>query len=387
MNVISSIGKPRDQLRQPVCSDPIFGPINLTRALKKELKRDITFQNTKPKAFAAFIAPSKYNSPMTKNANVSSEYRHRELRELDPPRPKRQGQQPEIVIRPRTTGATVRPEAQPHFMNNIHHDGGVHDFHSKFTGDAILDLDDDDHVNRIQYTHEHFDRDQEQVQRRPMTTQTHNRGKTEDREICVSPTREMRAATSCRNFWFSETQKPVYVAKIGARRTFKVLAYTVDKEGKKDFYDIETQKPILKSTADKKNVVNKNLTTYDTKEGACIECANNHLPRVLAQFDCWGNTRRRIGGVPSANYEYARFVKAVAALDPVVIARPRQKRDHDKKKTVVDKFHETEMQKSEKFKARARATRSYTLQNLFLSGYKNSVNELRKALPGEVLPW
>merc|ERR1712224_319462 len=86
-----------------------------------------------------------------------------------------------------------------------------------------------------------------------------------------------------------------------------------------------------------------------------------------------------MGGVPSANYEYARFVKAVAALDPVVIARPRQKRDHDKKKTVVDKFHETEMQKSEKFKARARATRSYTLQNLFLSGYKNSVNELRKA--------
>ena len=382
MNVIGSIAKPRDQHRQPVCSDPIFGPMNLTRALRKELKRDITFRNSTPKDFAAFKAPSKYSSPMTTNANISSEYRHRNMRDLDPPSPMQQ--QPSIVIRPKTTGSTGRHI--PHYMGGIHHDGGVHEHHSKFLGDAILDLDAQGHIEGVNFTHEHFDQEeQRQRPQRPMTTQKLDRQK--NWELNVSPTREMKVSTSSRNFRFPETQKPVYVAKIGARRTFKVLAYTVDREGNKDYYDIETQKPILKSTAEEKHLVNKNLTTYDTKEGACIECTNNHLPRVLAQFDCWGNTRRRMGGVPSANYEYARFVKAVANLDPILTAKPRPKRDHGKKKTIVDKFHQTEQQKADKFRTRAQATRSYVLQNLFLTGYKNSVNELRKPKPGEILPW
>ena len=382
--MIGSIAKPRDQRRQPVCNDPIFGPLNLTRAMKKELKRDIRFHDNTPKDFTAFKAPSKYCSPMTINRNISSEYRHSNMRDLEPRRTKQR--QPPIVVRPKTTGGVPHADAQPHFMANIYHAGGVHDHHSKLVGDAILDLDGEGHIEGMNFTHEHFDRQkQQQRPQRPRTTQMQERQR--DWEMSISPTREMKVSSSSRNFRFPETQKPVYVAKIGARRTFKVLAYTIDREGKKDYFDIDTQKPILKSTAEEKNLVNKNLTTYDTKEGACIECANNHLPRVLAQFDCWGNAKRRIGGVPSANYEYARFVKAVANLDPVIIAKPRPKRDHDKKKTVVDKFHQTELQKAEKFKSKALATRSYILQNLFLSGYKSSVNELRKAKPGEVLPW
>ena len=390
MNVVGSVAKPRNQNRRPVCNDPIFGPLKLTRALKKELNRDIRIGDNKPTDFAAFKAPNKYSSPMTTNTNISSEYRHRDMREFDPPRPAQQSQlqrgQPPIIVRPKTSGAVMPRESQPHFMNSIHHDGSVHDHHSKIVGDAIVDLDHEGHVDKVNFSREHFNQEEQHRRpQRPMTTQTHDRqtnGKSR-----TSPAREMRASTSSRNFRFPETQKPVYVAKIGARRTFKVLAYIERKGGKKEYFDIETHKPILVSTVDEKNVVNKNLTAYDTKEGACMECANNHLPRVLAQFDCWGTTKRRLGGVPSANYEYARFVKAVANLDPVVVIRPRQKRDHDKKKTVVDKFHMTALQKEEKFKSRAQATRSYILQNLFLSGYKSSVNELRKPKPGEVLPW
>ena len=86
-----------------------------------------------------------------------------------------------------------------------------------------------------------------------------------------------------------------------------MLAYTVDINGNKRIFEMKTGQEIKKGTA-KGPGINHNLLTYDEKEGALNEQYNNHLPRVLVVFDCWGSVKRRIGGAPASMYEFARFV-------------------------------------------------------------------------------
>ena len=44
----------------------------------------------------------------------------------------------------------------------------------------------------------------------------------------------------------------------------------------------------------------------------------HRMPRVLVAFECWGSVHRRLGGIPSAQYEHNRFVRIVQFLDQMV---------------------------------------------------------------------
>lgn len=41
------------------------------------------------------------------------------------------------------------------------------------------------------------------------------------------------------------------------------------------------------------------------------------MPRVLVAFDCWGESKQRIGGASSCTFEFAKFIGIVECLDPI----------------------------------------------------------------------
>ena len=41
------------------------------------------------------------------------------------------------------------------------------------------------------------------------------------------------------------------------------------------------------------------------------------MPRVLAAFDCWGESKSRTGGGLSSTFEFVKFIRIVECLDPV----------------------------------------------------------------------
>lgn len=41
------------------------------------------------------------------------------------------------------------------------------------------------------------------------------------------------------------------------------------------------------------------------------------MPRVLAAFDCWGESKARIGGGYSSTFQFVKFIGIVECLDPI----------------------------------------------------------------------
>ena len=318
--------------RGQVCRDPIWGPLQHNRALKKEIGRDIRFSKDKPSSFKAFLAPNKYFPPQGLNREVSSQFRDYQLDSNAGPwmsaNGSRSGSPTHSAAMKRATTAhettsSMYESKSPHYSQKIHHLGSVHDFHSEFKGDAIIDK--DAHLNHdvVSYTHEHYDphpsRDRV-LRNRPRTqgASSMSGGRFTKDGGRGSPSRGR--ATSSQKFRVPETQNGMYIHKIGARRCYKVCAYVLNKDGLKDLFDVESGKPIKKSQG-KGAGVNMNLELHDSKEGAHLECINTLLPRVLVQFDCWGMVHRRNGGAPCAIYECARYVKILENLgEPISLS-------------------------------------------------------------------
>lgn len=124
----------------------------------------------------------------------------------------------------------------------------------------------------------------------------------------------------------SNANVSVEIPTKNALRMYRVLSYTVDKAGRKVFFDMIDGR-IYGRGPGMACRVSTNVVLFETKEAALSErypfnqvgaakSGNGVHPRILVTFDAWGSCRKRYGGGPSLIVENAKMMKIVDFLDP-----------------------------------------------------------------------
>ncbi len=126
---------------------------------------------------------------------------------------------------------------------------------------------------------------------------------------------------------FSYNDPIVDIPKMSAKRCYRVLTFTTDKNGERQVMDIPEGNIYWCRTGTQKRRITPDAIAMDSKQAAMSErfpmtqvgasaSGNGTLPRVLVAFDCWGKCNRRYGGGLGAKYEYVKYIRIEEFLNP-----------------------------------------------------------------------